>query len=128
MLTKIRAYLNGVITLDGLVTEGTRFEPSPTSGYIKTKLQPARAVPANLGGTRTRYTGLFRLDVFEPRSSGVTSVEEKADALIALYQVGQHVLETGEVLVVEAVWQEALDFTDPARIRAPVFVQWFTIA
>lgn len=72
--------------------ENVRFEPSDDQKWIRMTFQPSRRRPLNVnpGATldKSRYDGIFVIDVFAPEGDGPNTAESLADNIVDAFEAG----------------------------------------
>lgn len=106
--------------------ENTKFEPQEGVGYLRAFLLPAEPEQATIGvNGLDRVTGIYQIDVCEPKDGGNGALLRKVDAILAQFARGTSVTSNGVTLTIQRSWPGPAIARDSFYV-IPVSVSWYS--
>jgi hypothetical protein len=125
----VRAALDGRLLAyqsENVASENTKYTPVEGVGYLQSFLLPAEPTQATVGASGIdRVSGIYQIDVAEPKDFGSGAVMRKVDAIIAQFARGLSVTSNGVTLTIQRSWPSPA-ITRDSFIVVPISVLWFT--
>jgi hypothetical protein len=111
---------------DNIAFENTKFTPEEGVGYLRTFMLPAEPEQASVGSQGVdRVSGIYQIDVAEPKDNGNGAILRKVDAVIAQFARGLSVTSNGVTVTVLRSWPGPAIARDAFYV-IPVSVSWYT--
>lgn len=106
--------------------ENARFEPAEGTGYLRPFLLPAEPRQASVGASGLdRISGIYQIDVCEPKDQGLGPHLRKVDQVIAQFSRGLSLTSNGATVTILRSWPgPSLD--RDSFYCVPVSVSWYS--
>jgi len=126
---EVRAALDGRLEAyqaTNIAWENSNFTPKEGVGYLRPFMLPVEPKQATVGVSGLdRVSGIYQIDVAEPKDGGNGALLRKVDAVIAQFARGLSVTSNGVTVTILRSWP------GPALARGsfyviPVSVSWYT--
>jgi hypothetical protein len=129
--TDIRAYFDSVLSglnLPNYTLDGVQFKPDGKSAFVRAKLAPQETSNMALGAQRKSMPGLLAIDIYVPRSDGVSEAMGYAESVITAFPTQSNPLSNinntnNGSMTIWSAWIDQTAEEDP-YLRVRVFVRY----
>lgn len=111
---------------ENVAFENTKYTPEEGVGYLRSFLLPAEPAAATIGPNGLdRVSGIYQIDVCEPKDLGTGALMRKVDQVIAQFAKGLTVSSNGVTLTILRSWPGPAIPRDAFYV-CPVSVSWYS--
>lgn len=112
--------------VENYAPENTKYTPVEGVGYLRSFLLVSEPAQASIGSTGLdRVSGIFQIDVAEPKDVGTGALMRKVDEVVAQFARGLSLTSNAVTLTVNRSWPGPAIARDSFYV-VPVSVSWYS--